>query len=65
MDEIKNHIRQIIEQECKEVFEKGLIDSSSIADRICRLLAGKEDDIVIIPEPVYGCYENSDEFEVR
>ncbi|MFZ0455789.1 MAG: hypothetical protein WCE54_12460 [Ignavibacteriaceae bacterium] len=65
MEEIKYQIRQIIEQECKEALEKGLLDSASIVNQICKLLFKKEDDIVVQPEPVYGCYENFDEFEVR
>ena len=62
MEEMKHQIRQIIEEECKEALEKGLLDSSSIADQICKLLTKQEEDIIVKPEPVYGCYEDSDEF---
>ncbi|MEJ2614484.1 MAG: hypothetical protein P8Z35_05980 [Ignavibacteriaceae bacterium] len=65
MEAIKNQIRRIIEKECKEALEKGLLNSASIVNQICKLLAEKEENIVVKPEPVYGCYENSDEFEVR
>ena len=65
MEEIKYQIRQIIEQECREALEKGLINSSSIANQIYKLLTEQEENTVVKPEPVYGCYENSDEFEIR
>jgi hypothetical protein len=65
MEEMKYQIRQIIEKECKEALEKGMLDSVSIANQICKLLAKQEQDMVVRPEPVYGCYEDSDEFEVR
>jgi hypothetical protein len=63
MEKIKYQIHQIIEKEFKEALEKGLLDSSSIVSQICKLFFEKEDDIVVKPEPVYGCYENSNEFE--
>lgn len=63
MEEIKYQIRQIVEREYKKALEKGLMDSSSIVNQIWKLLVEKENNIVVKPEPAYGCYENSDEFE--
>jgi hypothetical protein len=65
MEEMKYQIRQIIEKECKEALEKGLLDSASIANQICILLTKQEEDMIVRPEPVYGCYEDSDEFDVK
>ncbi len=65
MEEIKYQIRKIIEKEYKEALEKGLLDSSNIVNKIWDLLVEKEEEIVAKPEPVYGCYENSDEFELK
>lgn len=65
MEEIKYQIRQINEKECKEALEKGLLDSSSIVNQIYNLLVEKEKDIDLKPKPVYGCYENADEFEIK
>ncbi len=63
MEEIKNQIRQIIEKEYKGALEKGLLDSSAITNQIWTLLEKKEEEIFIDqPEPVYGCYENFDEY---
>ena len=64
MEEMKYQIRQIIEREYKKALEKGLLDSVSIVNQICRLLTKKDEDSVVKPEPVYGCYENSEEFEI-
>ena len=64
MEEMKYQIRQIIEKEYKEALEKGLLDSSSIVNQIWKLLAEKKEENIVKPEPVYGCYESSDEFEL-
>lgn len=65
MEEIKNQIRQIIEKEYKTALEKGLLDSSSIVNKIWKLLEEKKEENIVKPEPVYGCYENPDEFELK
>jgi hypothetical protein len=62
MEKIKHQIRKIIEREYKDALEKGLFDSTSVANQIWELLNEKETQN-FIPEPAYGCYENIDEFD--
>ena len=65
MEEIKYQIRQILEREYKKALQKGMLDSSSIVNQIWQLIKENEENIVVKPEPVYGCYENPDEFEIK
>lgn len=65
MEEIKSQICKLIEKEYKEAMEKGILDSYSIVNKIWKLLAEKKEDGIVKPEPVYGCYENSDEYELK
>lgn len=61
MEEMKNQIRKIIELEYKDALKKGLLDSTTVVNKIWTLLLEKNAVSTLAPEPAYGCYENTDE----
>ena len=61
MDELLQQIMKTIEREFKDALNEGLLDSSSVANKIWDILIDKEAIKVSVPEPAYGCCENFDE----
>ncbi len=61
MNEILIQLKKTIEREFFAALNKGLLDSTSVANKIWDLLIDKEAIKVSVPEPAYGCCENFEE----
>lgn len=61
MDEIKQQIKKIIENEYRDALKRGLLDSTIIVNKIWVMLTENEAVNKLAPEPAYGCFENFDE----
>jgi hypothetical protein len=61
MDEVLFQLKKTIEREFFSALKKGLLDSTSVANKIWDLLIDKEAIKVSLPEPAYGCCENFEE----
>ncbi len=62
MEEIRHKIKKLIEAEYRKALNAGILDTSLIEEKIWQLLLDKNLINITVPEPAYGCYENSEEY---
>lgn len=62
MEEIRHKIKKLIEAEYRKALNAGILDTSVIEEKIWQLLLDKNLININVPEPAYGCYENSEEY---
>ncbi len=61
MEEIRQKIKKIIEAEYRKALNAGILDTAVIEEKIWQILLDKNLLNIKIPEPAYGCYENTEE----
>lgn len=61
IDEVRQQIGKIIEQEYRKALDKGLLNPMGISNQIWNMLIEKNAIYIPVPESASGCYEELDD----